>query len=104
MKTYSQLTDAEKATALERATCDLLEAIVSGSVRFNDSLNGDDLQKRIDDACAKAEAMQTPWFAHEYVMDTCADDIRGMATCDAEDAHYPEPGERAIYIPMEQAS
>jgi len=32
--------------------------------------------------------MQTPWFAHEYIMEAVGDELRAMAQCDAEDASY----------------
>jgi hypothetical protein len=96
MKTYEQLTKEEQERALEKCRVKLLTAIVEGQIRFADDQNKDDLQGRIDAAIAKAEEMQTPWFAHEYVMDTCAEAINGMAQCNAEDSLYPEPGERVL--------
>ena len=57
-----------------------------------------DLQTRIDEASREADAMSTPWFTGEYIMDTCKDEIAAMATCDAEDALYPDPGERIIRL------
>ena len=62
----------------------LLEALILGAFRFDDTLNHDDLQARIDAAIAEAERMQTPWFAHEYIMDTCAEEITAMAQANAE--------------------
>lgn len=97
MKTFDQLTDTQRAAALAKATNDLLTAITEGAIRFNDTLNHDDLQARIDAAFAKADQMQTPWFAAEYIMDTCRDDIEGMAQCDAEDSLYAEEGEHVIH-------
>jgi hypothetical protein len=41
--------------------------------------------------------MHTPWFASEYILETCREDLTGMAQCDAEDASYTEPGERIIH-------
>lgn len=98
MRSYDDLTAEEQAKAEEKATETLLEAIVSGAIRFSDEKNGDDLQARIDSAGQKAEDMQTPWFAGEYVMETAGDDIRGMARCDAEDALYPDPDESIIRL------
>ncbi len=96
MKTYDQLTEAQKELALSKCVDLLLEAIVDGGIRFNDSLNGDGLQARIDTAWANMERLQTPWFIGEAIMETCREDITGMAQCDAEDALYPEKGERTI--------
>ena len=96
MKTYDQLSEDEKTRAIEASTNRLLSAICEGVLRFNDELNGDDLQARIDGAFAKAEKMRTPWFASAYVMEAARDEIEGMARFDAEDALYPEPHERII--------
>lgn len=97
MKTFEQLTKEQKAKAVEGETNSLLEAICSGAIRFNDRLNKDKLQARIDTALKKAESMGTPWFASEYIMDTCKDDIIGMAQCSAEDALYAEEHEHVIH-------
>lgn len=97
MKTYNELTNAEKDKALAAATVSLLEAILEGSLRFNDALNHDDLQARIDAACIKAETMRTPWFAHEYILETCREDIEAMARCDAEDSLYPVRGQNVVH-------
>ena len=93
--TYDQLSGTLQAEARRRAEDALLTAICEG-LRFNDTLNGDDLQARIDAAMERADEMQTPWFAHEYVMDTCAVELRGMAQCDAEDAAYDEPDDPRV--------
>jgi hypothetical protein len=93
---FEDLTDDERTAAIEKATESLLTAIVEGAIRFNDELNHDDLQARIDGAFERAEAMQTPWFAGEYVMEVAGDDIRGMASCDAEDAMFPREDVRII--------
>ena len=95
MKTYEQLTSDEQAKAVNTCVDDLLTAILEG-LRFNDALNEDNLQARIDAARAKAKKMQTPWFAHEYILDTCREDLTGIARCDAEDAMYAEPGETIL--------
>lgn len=96
MKTFAELSTDLQAKAVELALTDLLTAICEGAIRFNDDLNGDNLQGRIDAAFEKAEAMRTPWFAQEYVMDACADDLRGMAQCSAEDCLYRLPSDPHI--------
>lgn len=98
MKTFNELTAHEQKYALELAWKDLVNAILEGHIRFNDEQNGDDLQARIDAAIAKADAMQTPWFAHEYLQDDAIvrESLQGMAQIDAEDALYPDPNERVI--------
>ena len=97
MRTYQELNEKEQERAREVALNELLEAITEG-IRFNDEANSDDLQARIDAAGEKANAMQTPWFWSEYIMDTCKDDLESMAAADAEGALYPGPGERVIYL------
>ena len=101
MKTYEQLTDAQKAKALKIEVNDLLTFILEYGIRFSDELSGDDLQVRIDAARQKSEDMYTPWFASEYIMDTCREDLEGMAQCTIEDALYPDSNEHIIYIPAE---
>jgi hypothetical protein len=96
MKTFEQLTQEQQQIAVDRCLTDLLTDICNGTLGFNDELNHDDLQKRIDTAFAEAESMQTPWFAHEYIMDTCREDLEAMARPTAEDALYPEPHENCI--------
>jgi hypothetical protein len=98
MKTYEQLTDEQKQMAVDYCLGKLLEAIIEGAIRFNDKLNQDDLQSRIDKAVAKADGLHTPWFAHEHILDTCRDDLTGMAQCEAEDAMYSEPTENVIRL------
>lgn len=96
MKTFEQLIETEQAKAIEKCLYFILEDVVSGAIRFNDSLNENTIQSRIDAAQEKAEKMQTTWFAHEYILDTCREDLEGMARCEAEDALYSIPGERVI--------
>ena len=98
MKTYQDLTPELQANAREIALTQLLEGITGGIIRFNDELNGDGLQARIDAAGDKANDLQTPWFWAEIILETCREDLEGMALCDAEDALYPEAGERMIYL------
>jgi len=97
MKTFEQLTPVEQGRAVRTCLDNLLTDVIEGSLAFNDSLNGDDLQDRINAALAAAERMHTPWFASEYILETCREDLTGMAQCDAEDASYTEPGERIIH-------
>jgi hypothetical protein len=94
MKTFQDLTEAKQTEAIEAEAAALLNAICAGAIRFNDQLNEDNLQKRIDAAAKKADRMKTPWFIGEYIMDTCREEIMGMAQCSAEDALYPEADDR----------
>lgn len=96
MKTFIDLTEEQKEKAITQEMSSLLEAIISGAINFNDKLNGDNLQARINTACEKANDMRTPWFSHEYIMDTCSDDIRSMSEASAHDALYSESNEHVI--------
>jgi hypothetical protein len=113
MKHFDDLTPEQQEKAIETEAAKLLQAIVEGAVRFSDELNSDGLQAAIDEAIAEAKAMQTPWFAGEYIMHThynpgaghitsddglwpVAEAIRSMAAPVAEDAVYLEAGEHAI--------
>ena len=96
MKTYSELTKEQQEKAVEKELTSLLSAVIDGAIRFNDEINNDDLQDRIDRACEKAEKMRTPWFSHEYILDTCREDLTGMAIASAEDALYAEKNENVV--------
>jgi hypothetical protein len=96
MKTYQELSQEQQTRAVEKCTQQLQESIVEGAIRFNDSLNHDNLQERIDATWAEVERLHTPWFAGEAIMETCRTEIEGMAQCAAEDSLYPEEGENVI--------
>lgn len=98
MKTFEELNEAEQKAALEYCTNKIYESVIEGGLRFNDKLNEDDLQARIDKAVEKAEEMRTPWFAGEYLNDDeyVKTMLSGMAQSRAEDAIYAEPGEDVI--------
>lgn len=96
MKRYAELTEKEQAAAREYQLSQLLQNILEGAIRFNDKLNKDKLQSKIDAAIKKADSMRTPWFAHEYIMETCREELEGMAQCSAEDAIYLDKGEHAV--------
>jgi hypothetical protein len=102
MKTYEELTPDDQKKVYERAFNALLTSICNGEIRFNDTLNQDDMQARIDRAFAKAEEMQTPWFAHEYMLkdEVLKDFMEGMARVDAEDGYYDRvPAGLIVYVP-----
>lgn len=96
LRTYAELSPDEQSWALGRSTCDLLRFIVEGGLRFEDK----DLQGRIDRGIQTAHRMQTPWFAHEYVM---GEDIRVMARADAEDRLYAPTGVWVVNVPSRVA-
>jgi hypothetical protein len=95
VKTWTDLNEEQRAKAINREIENLLTEILEG-LRFNDALNRDDLQARIDKAIAEANRQRTPWFAGECILETCREEIEGMARCTAEDALYPEAGEYTI--------
>ena len=96
MKRYDELTARQQVAAREKCTDLLLTAIVEGRLRFNDNLNGGNLQDRIDTALFTANAKATPWFAGEYVMGACREELDDMARCDAEHSLYSSPEERIL--------
>lgn len=98
MRIYTELSESEQTQAREQCLTDLLTDITSGGIRFNDELNNDDLQARIDKAGEKAESMRTPWFWSEYIMDTCREELERTALCTAEDSLYPSPDESIIRL------
>lgn len=95
-KTFAQLTPAQQKKAIGKCLDGLLTDILAHGLRFDDSRNADDLQARIDAAIQKADVMQMPWFAHEYILDTCREELEAMARSEAEDAVYPEASEHYI--------
>ena len=94
---FYELPGKAQESAVDMCASELLQHIVSGALTFTDEMthelygndvHGDDLQQRIDAAFGEAEEMRTPWFAHEYVMDTCREDIMCIARADAADMLY----------------
>ena len=103
MRTFTELTETEQNKAREIALSELLGGIMEGmrfSSDFGSEIDGNALQARIDAAGEEANRMQTPWFWSSYIMDTCQEDLESMAAGDAEEALYPGPGERMIYLPQ----
>lgn len=107
MKRFHELTVEQQANAIRLVTDRILELVTAGAIRFNDKLNGNNLQEVIDEAIKEANSDGVPWFAHEYVMAahykpsdnseensaSVSEMIKGMAVVTAEDAFYPEPGD-----------
>ena len=96
MKTYQELNAKQQQAAQEVCLQNLVQAVAEGALRFNDDLNHDDLQARIDAAAESMENSHTPWFFGEAVLETCREELEGMAYCDAEDSLYAEKGECVI--------
>jgi hypothetical protein len=95
MRKFDQLSEKEKQQAINQALESIVDSILQGAMRFDDSLNQDDLQERIDRAFEKAEENQTPWFAAEILLEDAyvKESLEGMALCDAEDSLYLEDSE-----------
>ena len=100
MRTYHELNDAEKGQAVQIALNKLLGDLLRYGHGYCDLSHDTDLCTRIDAAIAQAERMQTPWFAHEYILDTCRDDLTQVALGHAVEAVYLDPDERdAVRLP-----
>ena len=97
MKTFDDLNQEQQEKAVHKCLVQLLDCILEGGIWFNDELNGDDLQARIDAAIAEADRMQTPWLAASYVKEAIDAELSGMALANAMDALYPEPGEHIVH-------
>lgn len=110
MRTFDQLSKKEQAEAEIIALNEILQAVVEGGLRFSDSVNKDNFQASIDRAMEEANRMRTPWFVGNYIMQarfdsellgpdqSVGEQLRGMARADAEDAVYPDKGERIISL------
>ncbi len=98
MRKFDELTTEDRRKAIEGRLENLCGRLAEGAIRFNDELNGDDLQARIDAQLAKAEALQTPWFAAAMIREELEDDLIGMARIEAEEAIYLDKGELAIRL------
>ena len=108
MKTFLELTEGQQEAAITAELNKLLHRILEGFIRFSDEKNKDDLQTSIDRAMSKAESMQTPWFAHEYIMEAkladgslVSDYLRGMAIQQAQDALYASDTEYVVNEPSQ---
>jgi len=97
MKHYKDLTDAQKTAAIEKC----LNQVIQSSIEIGLEFFPEELQEMAEAAVLKAEAMQTPWFTHEYLLDVpeIKEWYKAMAQLDAEEAIYPKPGEWAVYLP-----
>ena len=92
MKKWDELTVDQRTDATQRALTALLTDIIEGRMRFDDAKNHDDLQARIDKAGEKADAMRTPWFVHEFIMEdpVLKEALTGVAIASMEDAVFAE--------------
>jgi hypothetical protein len=95
LKTFNELTDAQRSRAVEEALRRILEAIAHRGLRFNDFANGNDLQARIDAAFARAGEDDAAWRL--LVMASCSSELTRLALMSARDAVVVE-GEMVLSI------
>ena len=76
MKLFNELTNEQKKAAEEKELITIIREVAEGTIIFNGKL-GDE----INNAVMQAEKMQTPWFAHEYIMRNayCRDSLQKLA-------------------------
>ena len=70
----------------EKAQCKVLNDTVS----FLIDVEGQDESSDVWKACKKANDMQTPWFAPQYVMEECKEKVMSLARADL----YAKNGEQ----------
>lgn len=98
MRTFNQLSLTEQDKAVQVCLSDLIESIVQGIVYFGDS--DEVLQANINLIIETCNRDQCPWFIPEMLRmcPVVNDALTGIARCDAEDALYPDAGERVVRI------
>lgn len=98
MKKYNELTEKQQKQAVLYMLNDFLNGAADGSL-FTDN---DELQAAIHEAISKAEALQTPWFAKEYLTEDkyIMEAFQGMAQVDAENAIYLQEEEIAVSLQL----
>lgn len=94
MKTYQELSDEQRKKAVEAMLTKTLTWLCEGLMPFAD----EDIADRINEAIANANKMRTPWFAHEYIMESCGLELRAYAEEDAKRAFYREPGDLVLSL------
>jgi hypothetical protein len=104
MKKWDELTEEQQSEAKYYVLGVLLRDITQEGMRLID----DSADEAVIKAIEKAEKMQTPWFAHEYVMDAeyvdedgndrkLSDLLHQIARSTAMDALYSESDEYVIH-------
>lgn len=91
---YNDLFDSEKESALNIFLQQGLQMASEYPYLYQ---YDEKLHKKILKAHKKAEKNQTPWFAHEYIMEDCADELREIALDEAQDVLY-EPCDQSFTI------
>lgn len=93
MKRFDELTEEQQKAAIEKQILNLLQLIGQG---WNPDPSDESLTKRIEEASEEAERMRTPWFVHEYVMETCEEDLMIIAANEASYRLYAEPNDPVV--------
>ena len=94
MNVFTDLSEQQQEAAVTYHLNNILSDILDGSLVVADILeenriaDRDDIQERIDRAIKRANDMQTPWFAHEYIMDECRDELLDLARDIAQSTVY----------------
>lgn len=83
--TWADLTEAQREAAVDHRLTEILRGTCEGYITWRES------QHLFVAAFAKAEAMQTPWFASEYVMEACGDLLRQVALSQSQNCFYVPP-------------
>lgn len=91
MKTYAQLTKAQREVAVERSLNEFLVSVCEGSIELEGSLG-----EMVDKAVAKADRNMTPWFVGEFIMETCGEDFKAIAKSLAKERLYAEEGDPKV--------
>lgn len=95
MKTYDELKPEQQVKACEKALAKILEKICDGSAVFP---GNPDMQRKIEATAIAAERMKTPWFMHEFVLDSCKVELETFARNYARAAFYREPGDLVLTL------
>ncbi len=97
MRTYTDLSESDQKRARGKALMLPLTAVSESATRFNDELNGDNLQAKNNQAWDDAR-LRMPRLTHEHIIDEIRAEMEGMALYAAQNAIYPEPGTRVIFL------
>lgn len=90
IRNYEQLSAEEQKQAVEKHLDIIINAIINGEIRFDDSVNEDKLQEHIDAAMEESERLNTPWFAAEILMEDewLAKRLEQLALANAKECYY----------------
>lgn len=88
MRTFGQLTRAERTKAINKALEQLVDCAATGLISF-----GKNLQGKIDLAIKQADDNNMQWSRQEYVMEAAKPELLVLAKGIAEDAKYSTSGD-----------